>query len=293
MEVKMTHLKEEDMARMISGNVGKKERKKFLEHLSRCESCHKVFTETLRFIAEEEKGEDILRLPAYAAKKESRFRQVIDAMFKKPVLVPALAAAIIILLMVPFFITGPGPDSLKDKRENAKAFVSEITSQGPYNLGGWKNIIDSAVCTGIIVEDLFLFVKAPVQEQLSREMAEILMVELRNILKDDKDDINKLLTGLSNIKRENLQKSVDSIEEQLVRRSLSEPYRLGRFLEQTLLETFDEKKPGEEEIDKYLQMAREMELPPGVVTRLAELKKAPGFERIRSLCKEIKKIFIE
>jgi hypothetical protein len=290
MEVKMTHLKEEDMARMISGNVGKKERKKFLEHLSRCESCHKVFTDTLRFIAEEEKGEDILRLPGYSIKEDSRFRWVIDAMFKKPVLVPALAAAIIILLMVPFFITGPGPDSLKDKRENAKAFVSEITSQGPYNLAGSKNIIDSAVCTGIIVEDLFLFVKAPVQEQLSREMAEILMVELRNILKDD---VVKLLPGLPNIKKEDLQKTVDSVEEQLVRRSLSEPYHLGRFLEQTLLETFDEKKPGEEEIDKYLQMAREMELPAGVVTRLAELKKAPGFERIRSLCKEIKKIFFE
>jgi hypothetical protein len=286
----MTHLKEEDMARMISRNVGKKERKKFLEHLSRCESCNKVFTETLRFFDEEERSEDILRLPGYSIKEDSRFRQVIDAVFKKPVLVPALAAAIIILLMVPFFITGPGPDSLKDKRDNAKEFVSEITSQGPYNLAGSKNIIDSAVCTGIIIEDLFLFVKAPGEEHLFRETAEILNVELRNILKDN---IDKLFPGLSNMKRESLQKTVDSIEKQLARRSLSEPYRLGRFLEQTLLETFDEKKPGEEEIDKYLKMAREMELPPGVVTRLEELKKAPGFETIRSLCKEIKKIFFE
>jgi hypothetical protein len=286
----MKHLKEEDMARMISGNVGKWERRKYLEHLSRCESCNKVFTETLKFFEEEEKGEEVLRLPAYATKEESRFRQVIDAMFKKPLLVPTLAAAIIILLMVPFFITGPGPDNLKDKRENAKAFVSEITSQGSYNLDGSKNIIDSAVCTGIIIEDLYLFVKAPGEEHLFREMAEILSVELRNILKDD---IDKLFPGLSNMKRENLQKSVDSIEVQLARRSLSEPFRFGRFLEQTLSETFDEKKPGEEEIDKYLRMAQKIELPVGVVTKLKELKEATGTGKIRILCKEIKKIFFD
>jgi hypothetical protein len=276
----MTHLKEEDMARMISRKVGKKERKKFLEHLSRCESCHKVFTETLRFFDEEERSEELLRLPGYSIKKDSRFRQVIDTMFKKPVLVPALAAAIIILSIVPFFITGPGPDRLKDKKENLKAFVSGLTSQGSYNLVESKNRKDSAVCTGIIIEDLFLLVKAPGEEYLSREMAEILSVELRNI-------------GLSYMKKENLQKTVDSIEEQLVQHSLSKPYRFGRFLEQTLLDTFDEKKPGEAEIDKYLQMAREIELPPGVVARLEELKKAPGSETIRSLCQEIKKIFFE
>jgi tetratricopeptide (TPR) repeat protein len=101
----MTHLKEEDMARMISGNAGKKERKKFLEHLSRCESCNKVFTETLRFFEEEEQGEEVLRLPGYATKEESRFRRVFDAMFKRPILVPALAVVIIILLIVPFLLT--------------------------------------------------------------------------------------------------------------------------------------------------------------------------------------------
>lgn len=101
----MTHLKEEDMARMISGNVGKKERRKFLEHLSRCEFCNQVFTETLRFFQEEERSEEVLKLPAYAAKEESRFRQVIDALFKRPILVPALAAVIIILLIVTFLLT--------------------------------------------------------------------------------------------------------------------------------------------------------------------------------------------
>jgi hypothetical protein len=286
----MKHLKEEDMARMISGNVGKKERKKFLEHLSRCEPCNQVFTETLRFFQEEERSEEFLKLPGYAAKEESRLRQVIDALFKRPILAPALAAAVIILLMVPLFITGPAPDSLKNKRDNAKAFISDIISQGSYNLTGSKNIIDSAVCTGIIIEDLYLFVKAPGEEHLFREMVEILSVELRNILKDD---IDRLLPGFSNMKRENLQKTVGSIEKQLTQRSLTEPYGLGRFLEQTLFDTFDEKKPGEEEIDKYLKMAREMELPPGVVTKLEELKKAPGFETIRNLCKEIKKIFFE
>lgn len=101
----MTHLKEEDMARMISGNVGKKERKKFLEHLSRCESCHKVFTETLRFIDEEERSEEFLKLPGYAKRVVSRFRQAIDAMFKHPVLASSLTVVIILLLIVPFLLT--------------------------------------------------------------------------------------------------------------------------------------------------------------------------------------------
>lgn len=286
----MKHLKEEDMARMIGGDTNKRERKKFLKHLSRCESCNKVFTETLRFFDEEEKDEETLRLPAYETKEDSRFRQVVDVMFKKPVLVPALAAVIIIVLIVPLFITGPGPNSLKDKRDNTKEFVSEITSQGSYKLSGSKNIIDSAVCTGIIIKGLYLFVKELGDEDLYRQMVEILSVELKHILKDDMD---KLFPGLLELERKDLRKTGDSIEEQLTKRSLAESFHFGRFLEQTLLDTFDEISPHKEEIDEYLQIARQLELPPGVIIRLEKLKESRDAETIRNLCKEIKKIFFE
>jgi len=284
----MEHLKEEDMARMIQGNIRNRERKKYLQHLSQCDSCSKVFSETLKFFQEEEKKEDILKIPGFTQIAGSRFRQIIDVIFKRPLLVPALAAVIIILTIVPFLIIGPGPGILKAKRENVKEFFSEI--QGNQSLVELKDVKESAVCIGIIVEDLLLFVEAPSDEDLFREVAEILHLELKNIFKND---IEKLFPGLSNIERKNLQKAAGSIEEQLANRSLSTPFRFGRFLEQTLLGTFEEKRSGAEEIDKYLKIARELEFAPGVVTRLEKLKEVTDLDRIRSLCKEIKRMFFE
>jgi hypothetical protein len=286
----MGHLKHEDMAGMIGGNVGKRARKKFLKHLSRCESCSKVFTETLKFFEEEEKNGGLLKLPAYGKRAGSRFWEVIGAMFKKPALVPALAAVIIILSVVPFLIIGPGPGSTNARIESAKAFVSEIKGPGRYRLVEAKDIIDSVVCTGIIVEYLLMLEKSPQEEDFLREIDEILSVELKNIFKSETD---RLFPDLANINRKNLPNVTRSIAGQLAARSLSGPFRFGRFLERTLLDTFEEKRPGEEEIDKYLQIARELEFPPGVVTRLKKLKEARESGMIRSLCTEIKKIFFE
>ncbi|NIM15810.1 MAG: hypothetical protein GTO45_27785 [Candidatus Aminicenantes bacterium] len=286
----MRHLKHEDMARMIGGNVNKRVRKKFLKHLSRCESCSKVFTETLKFFEEEEKNEELVRLPAYGKRAGSRFREFIEAMFKKPALVPVLAAVIIILSVVPFLIIGPGPGSPNAKIENAKTFVSEIKGPGRYRLVEAKDIIDSAVCTGIIVEYLSMLEESPEEEDFLREITEILSVELRNIFKSETAG---LFPDLANINSKNLRNVTGSIAGQLAARSLSGPFRFGRFLERTLLDTFEEKRPEAEEIDKYLQIARELEFPPGVVTRLKKLKEAGDPGMIRSLCKEIKKIFFE
>ncbi len=286
----MKHLEHEDMAGMIGGNVNKRARKKFLKHLSRCESCSKVFTETLKFFEEEEKNGEPVRLPAYGKKAGSRFREFIGAMFKKPALVPALAAVIIILTIVPFLITGPDPGSPAAGIENARAFVSEIKGPGRYRLVETKDIIDSAVCTGIIVEDISMLEEFPEEEDLLREITEILRIELKNIFKSETD---RLFPGLANINGKNLSNVTRSIAGQLAARSLSRPFLFGRFLERTLLNTFEKKRPGAEKIDKYLQIARELEFPPGVVTRLKKLKEAPRFRTMRSLCTEIKKIFFE
>lgn len=286
----MGHLKHEDMARMIGGDIDKRTRKKFLKHLSRCESCSKVFTETLKFFEEEEKDEELLKLPAYGKRAGSRFWEAVGTMVKKPVLVPALAAVIIILSIGFFLIIGPGPGSLNAKIENAKAFVSEIKSQGSYSLVESKDIKDSAVCTGIIVEYLLLLEKSPEEEDFLREITEILKIELRHIFKSETDI---LFPDLVNINRKNLPNVSRSIAGQLAARSLSDPFLFGRFLERTLLNTFEEKRPEAEDIDKYLQIARELEFPPGVVTRLKQLKETPRFITVRSLCTEIKKIFFE
>ena len=59
----MKHLEDEDIARMIEGKISKKERENFLKHLSQCETCLTLYSETLKFVEEDKKEKNLLRFP--------------------------------------------------------------------------------------------------------------------------------------------------------------------------------------------------------------------------------------
>ena len=102
----MKHLEEEDIARIIEGNVDEDEREKYMKHISRCETCFEIYSETLKYAEEEKKEPREVVLPQPGAIVRRIFQSARDArnaMTRKYVR-PVFAVLILIFVLIPFLI---------------------------------------------------------------------------------------------------------------------------------------------------------------------------------------------
>ncbi len=282
----MRHLEDEDIARMIEGNIDKKEREHFLKHLSECDSCLGVYTETLKFVEEERKSKAILKFPNLGEIAD-RFRQAIGTMFPKKRLIPVAAALIIILLMVPFAL-----NELHQRRiRNAQVgFIADsVNEMETYAFSPSKDKIYAAVRAGIFIEDISLLVNTGGNEELKTKITKMLSSELKIFISEK----SSLPQSLANIDRKNYETVVQRIRELMEKQSLSELFEFGCFVEYSILSTFENKTPNLEDIDKYQQIANEFDLPQGVFKELNKLKPTIEVEKSKNICIAIKQIFLE
>lgn len=289
----MRHLEDEDIAGIIDKTISKKERETFLKHLSQCEMCRSIYSETLKFIEgeekEKEKEKEKVTVPFGEKIKitASRFGRAIETLIPKKVLVPA-AALILILIITPFFL-----NHLHQKKiRNAQAgFIADrITDMESIDFAPSKDETYAAVRAGIFVEDLSLVVQTGDKQELRKKVAGRLNDEL-NIL--FKSDAASLFPDLEHMEKKDLENVVQRIRELPEKRSLSELFQLGRFVEQTILSTFADKRPRPGDIQAYLSIARKHQLPVGVSKDLENLGKSTKAGEIREFSRNIRKIFFE
>lgn len=280
----MEHLKEEDMARMISGDTSKRERKKILKHLSRCESCNKVFTETLRFFDEEERAQETISISPSLQKTAPHFLQWVGDLFANKRLRPTFAAAaiILVLLTLPFILIKDGHTSAQIQSIKERF----LSPKAKYGFGGSPDKISSALRAGIFIEDLSVVANTAKYKELKTKIGKRLILQLKNI---SPEETKKLFPKPEDIGE--LKKAVKNIEALMESKSLTESFLLGRFLEQSFLDTFKDKRPLPGDIEKFQQIARKLGLPPEVLKDFDKLKTAAAYEDIRTTCEEIEKIF--
>ncbi|NIM10423.1 MAG: hypothetical protein GTO45_00400 [Candidatus Aminicenantes bacterium] len=290
----MKHLGDEDIARMIEGTISKKEREHFLKHLSECNSCFNVYTETLKFVEKEKKSKHVLKSPVLDKTAVRRYWLDIRTLFKnrRPVLVPAFAALIIILLMVPFLLNYLHHRGIENnKMVYIEKIVEEIENRGVHAFSGSKGEIYAALRAGIFVEDLSLVVNAGRKEELKTKITKTLSRQLE-VFASKK---SPLLLELANIEKKNVETVVKRISELFQSHSYSELFRFGRFVEQSILSTYENKTPKQEDIEKYQRILQKYEdtLPLGVFRELKKLETASRIEENRNICIAIKELFIE
>ncbi len=281
----MRHLEDEDIARLIDGTISKKERESFLKHLSECETCLSVYSETLEFIEEDEKKipfTEKIKIPA------QRFWQTIETIIPKKVLIPVAAVLIIILLMAPFVL-----NELHQRRIiNAQVgFIADsIEDMETHAFSTSKNEIYAAVRIGIFVEDLSLLVNTG-EEELKTKITKMLNGELKIFISEK----SSFPQYLANIDRKNYETIVQNIRALIEKRSLSELLQFGCFVEHSILSTYENKTPNQEDIDKYQRIAQKYKgkLPIGVFKELKKLKPTIEKEKSKNICIAIKQIFIE
>ena len=81
---------------------------------------------------------------------------------------------------------------------------------------------------------------------------------------------------------------VQRIPDLLGRQSLAQLFGFGRFIEHSLLLFFENKLPPQDDIEKYLAIAREQGLPRGVLKNLEKLKTNKNVEQGKKYCIAIK-----
>lgn len=289
----MKHLEDEDIGRMIEGTISKKERENFLKHLSECNTCFEVYTDTLKFEEKERKRPAILKLPIIEKIKISAHGlwQDIRTGFKnkRPVLVPAFAVLIITLLIGPFVLK-----ELHDSRiEKAQIqqIVVDIENIGSQPFSPSRDEIYAAVCAGIFVEDLSLVVNAGGNEELKTKISKMLSDELKTIFKNESDPISR---DLENVERKNFKTVVEGIRELIEKRSLSDLFRFGRFVEHSTLSFFESKTPKQKDIEKYRRIIQKYkdQLPIGIFKKLKKLRATTRVEESKKIFLDIKEIIL-
>jgi hypothetical protein len=287
----MKHFEPEELARFAEGKVKDSEQETFIRHLAECGECFKAYSDTLKFIEEEYKKRFTLKFLNLEKIKIAlhRFWQDMHTSVRnrRPVLVPVLAALIIVLLIVPYFLK-----TLHEKRiENAKIqqIVMDIENIGTQGFAPSGNKPAAALRAGIFVEDLALVVNAGGNEDLKTKITKMLSSQLETLIGKQ----NPLLRELAAIEKKNLPGIVQRIPDLFGRRSLVELFSFGRFIEHSLLLFFENKLPPQAEIEKHIAIAREHGLPQGVLKNLGKLKTVKSVEQGKKYCIAIKNIFPE
>ena len=74
-------------------------------------------------------------------------------------------------------------------------------------------------------------------------------------------------------------------------KSLFQLFQFGRFVERSILATFEKKTTKKNELEKYLQIVRKYNLPKSVSGKLEAIKKTSGITERRELWDDVKEIF--
>lgn len=286
----MTHLEDKDIAKFAEGNVDQNTRKKFLIHISECDSCLKAYTDTLRFVEEERRGKFLLKFPILKKIFQYPYTQPIDVLFKRKVYLPAFAALVLILVSLPFVVR-----MLKDNEITAAKLkyieesIMNLNDLKPYTFSPSSDTFYAALRAGFFTEELNVVLPSKNKKELGTTISRLLTNELK-IIAGNKP--GSLFPGPGEIRRDNFKKAVNNIRDGMEAVSLSELYQFGRFVERSLLATFENKLPNRKEIKKYRESLKHYGLPKGVFEKLEELETAADIENIRELWKGIKDIFL-
>jgi hypothetical protein len=283
----MKHIEGEDIGRLIDGNVSKQERKVFLKHLSECKTCLVLYSEMLKLTRGEEKSKTLLKFPVTWKIAVSGLWQSMGTIFTVKRYRLAFVAMLIILVMVPFIVSEFS--QLRIKNAQIQYIENRIENIGSPAIFPSRGEIYTAVRMGIFIEDLSMLVQTDDKEELRLKISQMLGREVKQL----SDEENSLLKELAHLKRKNFAAVVQLIEELMEKQSLTELFRFGRFIGQSICATFENQIPKQGDIEKYRRIAQKFKLPPGVFKRLKKLKTTTEIKEYRDIFIEIEEIFFK
>lgn len=287
----MKHPEEIDIARFVDGNITKAEREALLDHFSQCESCLKAYTDTLKFAAERKKRPWFQNFPITGNILVYLNWQSIGLFFKKNLAVLATASMVLLLIILSPIIKKKATSEVYNAKINyIEGSIMKI--ENTMNLGFLpsRNQIKAAVRAGFFIEDLKVLLSSSGKKELETKISRMLVAELKKITAGE-DEMDLAFLHLEEMSKTNFKKIVLKLQDFLESKSLSQLYQFGRFVEQSILATFEKKTPKKNELEKYLQIVRKYNLLKTVLDKMEELKTTSRITAKRKLWNDVKEIF--
>lgn len=286
----MPHLEAEDIARFVEGNIDNHERERFLKHFSQCHSCLKVYTETFKIVEKEKRRKSILKSIVPGKILDTDFGRVFSALFQKRVFVPTLLILMVVLLAVPLARKKISNDEiLTAKIRYIEEDVKKMENAEHYAFSQSKDKKKSALLTGFFTEELRVVFHTNRKEELKTRLLGMFADELRVIFENDAPSI---FSEPATIEKKDFEKIIENLEQRLEKESLNELFRLGRFLERTILITFENTPPDKTEVETFLLIAKKNRLPRGVINDIEKLMDTSDIKESKEICRNIKEVFL-
>lgn len=261
----MKHPDAEDYGRLLEGNISPDERLRLLEHMSQCRRCRTIYSEAADFL--EGIGENrVMRL-------------VPGGLNRRRILWVAASVIIIVLLGLFILIESPGSGIERVQKQFIAQRYKQLENVYHSSFASDGNREFSAVRIGIFSRDLSLVVDGAGDRKLRETLQKMLRSQLKLFIDAGAPVMKQLDDGL--------------IREIMDKESLAPLYRLGRFLEESLLATYEEKLPDRTGIATYRQIATQHGLPRGVLKGLNKLETVNATKECRNICNELLEIFFE
>lgn len=287
----MTHLDEADIARFAEGHVSESEHERFIMHLAKCEDCLKAVADTLTFLEEERRrNRSIMKLLNLKNKTTHRDIQPSGSFYRTRKFVLAMAALVIILVLLPLLFVKKIPENTKSNVAKIQYIEESIMKREgavSYGFAKSRDSLKAAIRAGFFIEDLNIIINVTHTEKLRAKVYKMLSDELEIVLKE----AGTPSPELEKIEKRDFKRIVNDVQDIMKQRSLFKAYQFGRFVERSILETFENRLPKQKDIERYLMIAQQYEFPQGVITNLENVQISAGPIENRKIWEKIKEIF--
>lgn len=278
----MTHLSEEDIARLIDGRVSEAERKRMLDHMADCESCLSIYSETVKFLEEEGELREVVELDEKGAGNMISM--------SRRAWIPVAAAILLVIIAYPFLKQILPSDSLSDAViAHHESRIETIGSGSGHQFADPNNKVFAAIRIGVWMEDLDGLTRDGKQKENTAKYIDLLIQDLERFLPED----NPLLKEVADLDNGNFRDLELKVLLNMKNHNSGELYQLGRFIEKILLTAIDGKTPVIEELPRYLNIAEKFELPQGALRRLSQLSDAQTTGEFEEIAENIIYTFVE
>jgi len=290
----MKHFEVEEIARFAEGKVNESERERFITHLAECGICFKAYADTVKYLSDERKNNFPFKFAKIKKIKKGlmRFWHEVNPRFlnKKFILIPTVSLFIIALLIIPYLLTTIHKGKIF--KAQIQQIITGIEDFENQEFSPAKDKTLAAFRTGLFFEDLILLVDSGNKNRINLDLKERLLLLLQNqikiFFKEENPDLEKML----DFDKKNRKNTAQKIHKLLQQNSMGDLFHLGRFVESSILSTFNKKNIKLEEIGYYEKIALRYQLPIGVYIKFKKLKSSIELKEKKKILLEIKEIVL-
>lgn len=288
----ITHLKDEEIGRLIDGNLEKSEREEFLKHMSQCESCLSIYSQTLKFLEDDKKNSVEVKPPVFGESPLLNFWKAVQGIVSQKKYRFAGVALLILIIGIPLFIKLFSPASSENDRVLYIERVSdELFNRGICTFTGADNPYYSSVRAGIFVEDISVLINISDKKDLRKMLVDLLNKELI-ILGGEQSTLVRSADDLETHSYKPYLRNIKYFLEKCPEKDL---FRFGGILERSILDIVNGSRNFKDDITRYISIFDQNykgKVPQGVLKDLKKLNSNVPVTRVKEILIGIKQVYI-